>query len=93
MAASNSRTLLNTPRRSRFWVISAKKRSTVNGHAKVPIFGQVKSPPTPGVYGWVLGFTSSGTGFVEPEGLAFGHDDRGVMQQPVQQGGRGGLLR
>ena len=32
MALSNSATLLKTPRRIRFWVISAKNRSTMLSH-------------------------------------------------------------
>ena len=64
----------------------------VNGQVEVPTGGHEKSPPRgTGSGGWWVA-SSSRSGFLHAERFAFGDDDGGVVQQPVQHGDGGGVF-
>jgi len=65
----------------------------VNGQVEVPAGGHEKSPPLDGFSGGCGGGAgSSRAGLFHAVGLAFGGDDDGVVQEPVEEADGGGVL-
>lgn len=70
------------------------RTQAVNGQVEVPAGGREKSPPL-GVFSGVcrLDWSSLRAGFFHAERFAFGGDDDGVMEEPVEETDGGALLR
>lgn len=64
----------------------------VNGQVEVPAGGQVEVPAPRGCLGGLQSGSSSCSGFAHAVGVALGDDDVGVVEEPVEQADRGGVL-
>jgi len=69
------------------------RHAGVNGQVEVPGGGHEKSPPLDGFSGGGgRGAGSSRAGLFHAVGLAFGGDHDGVVEEPVEEADRGGVL-
>ena len=85
-----SRRLVDVPSRADAKILW--REGVVNGQVEVPAGGQLKVPTPCGWSALLLVSSLGGSGLAHPVGLSAGDHGGGVVQEPVQEADRGGVL-